>query len=145
MVASEDTELKTSNFQSLTRKLRYSSFFSVLCPGIKMYSCMSLYMRWPSTNFYTFSFFFREIVMRKNLARGEITISPRVTSAHDDFTEKSRFCTYINSNRNRFSERPLMSGIEISSSQGLKKPPKMSPREEKDYPVSYTHLRAHET
>ena len=23
----------------------------------------------------------------KNLARGEITISPRVTSAHDDFTE----------------------------------------------------------
>ena len=26
-----------------------------------------------------------------------------------------------------------MSGIEISSSQGLKKPPKMSPREEKDY------------
>ena len=36
-VASEDTALKTSNFQSLTRKLRYSSFFSVLCPGIKMY------------------------------------------------------------------------------------------------------------
>ena len=26
-----------------------------------------------------------------------------------------------------------MSGIEISSSQGLKKPPKMSPREEKAY------------
>ena len=62
---------------------------------------MSLYMRWPSTNFYTFSFFFREIIMRtrqpggngnfspgKNVARGEITISPRVTSAHDDFMEK---------------------------------------------------------
>ena len=30
-----------------------------------LYSCMSLYMRWTSTNFYTFSFFFREIVMRK--------------------------------------------------------------------------------
>ena len=96
------------------------------------YSCMSLYMRWPLTNFYTFSFFFREIVMRtrhpggngnfspgKILAWGEITISPRVTSAHDDFTEKNRFCTYINSNRNRFSEWPLMSGIEISSSRGL--------------------------
>ena len=96
------------------------------------YSCMSLYMQWPSTNFYTFSFFFREIVMRtrhpggngnfspgKILAWGEITISPRVTSAHDDFTEKNRFCTYINSNRNRFSEWPLMSGIEISSSRGL--------------------------
>ena len=99
---------------------------------INRYSCMSLYMRWPSTNFYTFSFFFREIVMRtrhpggngnfspgKILAWGEITISPRVTSAHDDFTEKNRFCTYINSNRNRFSEWPLMSGIEISSSRGL--------------------------
>ena len=56
-----------------------------------------------------------------------------MTSAHDDFTEKNRFCTYINSNWNRFSEWPLMSGIEISSSQGLKKPPKMSPREEKAY------------
>merc|ERR1712051_882092 len=55
----------------------------------------------------------------KILAWGEITISPRVTSAHDDFTEKNRFCTYINSNRNRFSEWPLMSGIEISSSRGL--------------------------
>ena len=46
-------------------------------------------------------FFFREIVMCTRqpggngdfspgniLARGEITISPRVTSAHDDFTEK---------------------------------------------------------
>ena len=32
-------------------------------------------------------FFFREIVMRTR-HRGEITISPRVTSAHDDFTEK---------------------------------------------------------
>ena len=62
---------------------------------------MSLYMWWPLTNFYTFSFFFCEIVMRtrhpggngnfspgKILAWGEITISPRVTSAHDDFTEK---------------------------------------------------------
>ena len=87
---------------------------------------------WPSTNFYTFSFFFHEIVMCTRhpggngdfspgniLARGEITISPRLTSAHDDFTEKNRFCTYINSNRNRFSEWPLMSGIEISSSRGL--------------------------
>ena len=90
----------------------------------KTYSCLSLYM-WKIC-------FFREIVMRtrypggnyhfspgKILAWGEITISPRVTSAHDDFTEKNRFCTYINSNRNRFSEWPLMSGIEISSSRGL--------------------------
>ena len=53
-------------------------------------------------------------------------ISPRVTSAHDDFTEKNRFCTYINSNRNRFSEWPLMSGIEISSSRGLKKTLKLA-------------------
>ena len=66
-------------------------------------------------------FFFREIVMRtrhpggngnfspgKNLARGEITISPRVTSAHDDFTEKkmkryrnlSMAIAYIDSYRN---------------------------------------------
>ena len=65
--------------------------------------------------------FFREIVMRtrhpggngnfspgKNLARGEITISPRVTSAHDDFTEKkmkryrnlSMAIAYIDSYRN---------------------------------------------
>ena len=28
------------------------------------YSCMSLYMRWPLINFYTFSIFFREIVVR---------------------------------------------------------------------------------
>ena len=49
----------------------------------------------------------------------------------DDFTEKIMFCTYIDSNRNRFSEWPLMSGIEISSSQGLKKPPKISPRDVK--------------
>ena len=35
----------------------------------------------------------------------EITIFSRVTSAHDDFTEKK---AYINSNRNRFSEWPLM-------------------------------------
>ena len=31
----EDTELKTGNFQSLTRKPSYSSFFSVLCPDLK--------------------------------------------------------------------------------------------------------------
>ena len=76
---------------------------------------MSLYMRWPSTNFYTFSFFFREIVMRtrhpggngnfspgKILARGEITISPRVTSGRNSFTEKKvelRCCAHA------FSER----------------------------------------
>jgi len=44
-----------------------------------------------------------------------------------------------------------MSGIEISSSQGLKKPPKMSPREEKAYlpraagprEVSFFFPRAH--
>ena len=63
---------------------------------------MSLYKRRSLINFYTFSFFFREIVMRtrhpggngnffpgkKFLTREEITISSRVTSAHDDFTEK---------------------------------------------------------
>jgi hypothetical protein len=27
--------LKSGNFQSLTRKLSYSSFFSVLCPDLK--------------------------------------------------------------------------------------------------------------
>ena len=31
----EDTELKTGNFKSLTRKPSYSSFFSVLCPDLK--------------------------------------------------------------------------------------------------------------
>ena len=31
----EDAELKSGNFQSLTRKLSYSSFFSVLCPDLK--------------------------------------------------------------------------------------------------------------
>ena len=35
LVASEDTGLKTGNFQSLTRKTSYSSFFSVLCPDFK--------------------------------------------------------------------------------------------------------------
>ena len=37
IVSSEATKkvLKTSNFQSLTRKLSYSSFFSVLCPDLK--------------------------------------------------------------------------------------------------------------
>ena len=37
-MASEDTGLKTGNFQSLTRKTSYSSFFSVLFPGLKMSS-----------------------------------------------------------------------------------------------------------
>ena len=43
-----------------------------------MYSCMSLYMRWPSTNFYTFSFF----SVKSSCAlvtRGEMVISPRAT------------------------------------------------------------------
>ena len=31
----EDTELKTGNLKSLTRKPSYSSFFSVLCPDLK--------------------------------------------------------------------------------------------------------------
>ena len=34
-MASEDTELKTSNIKSLTRKPSYSSFSSVLCPDLK--------------------------------------------------------------------------------------------------------------
>ena len=58
---------------------------------------MTLYKRWPKE----ISIFFWEIVMRtrppggnyhflpgKNLAWEEITIFSRVTSAHDDFTEK---------------------------------------------------------
>ena len=84
---------------------------------------MTLYKRWPKE----ISIFFREIVMRtrhpggngnflpgKNLAWEEITISSRVTSAHDDFTEKKgqkireniagHYFAYIDSNRNRFSE-----------------------------------------
>ena len=31
----EDTELKTGNFKSLTKKPSHSSFFSVLCPNLK--------------------------------------------------------------------------------------------------------------
>ena len=31
----EDAKFKSGNFQSLTRKLSYSSFFSVLCPDLK--------------------------------------------------------------------------------------------------------------
>ena len=41
-----------------------------------LYSCMSLYMRWPSTNFYTFSIFFREIVMRTRYPGGNYHFSP---------------------------------------------------------------------
>ena len=39
------------------------------------------------------------------------------------FHGKNRFCAFINSNRNRFSQWLLMSGIEISSFHGLKKKP----------------------
>ena len=34
-VASENTDLKTSNFKSLTRKPNYSSFFSEFYPNLK--------------------------------------------------------------------------------------------------------------
>ena len=74
------------------------------------------------------------------VTREEMVISPRARSSCPgrngnflpgnecawQFHGKNRFFTYINSNRNRFSEWPSMSGIEISSSRGLKKTLKLA-------------------
>ena len=64
-------------------------FFVLYCTAVKaqkakvvillianIYSCMSLYMRWPSTNFYTFSFFSGKSSCAL-VTRGEMVISPR--------------------------------------------------------------------
>ena len=134
--------------------MKLSDSLSTYFLSQKSYSCMSLYMRWPLTNFYTFICWTSFFSVKSSCAlvtREEMVISYQVRNSYRggngnflpgdectwQFHWKNRFCAYINSNRNRFSEWPLMSGIEISSSRGLKKTLKLALGMKKfQYPTS---------